>query len=151
MKEDQHTLKTAYSLCPNYDKIIEIALATGVFSLANSIQLTPGIPLRPMLASPTRGIREIMERFTGQDFTCEWKYDGEHCQVHRLANGEVKLYSRGMENNTGKYPDIVKSLPTAVKAGVKEFIADAEVVAWDRDEKCILPFQVLATRKRKVS
>jgi len=150
MKSDEITLKTAYSICPNYDRVIEVALSTGLSSLSSTIQLTPGIPLQPMLAHPTRGIHEIMSRFTGHAFTCEWKYDGERCQIHKMANGELKLYSRNMEDHSGKYPDIVKAMPTVVKEGITEFIADAEVVAWDREEKCILPFQTLATRKRKV-
>eukprot|EP00842_Homolaphlyctis_polyrhiza_P001982 jgi/Hompol1/2785/HPOL_000377-RA len=82
-------------------------------------------------------------------FTCEYKYDGERAQIHKLQDGTVAIYSRNLESLTGKYPDVIVRLPKAPKPGVESFVLDCEAVAWDTKRKCILPFQVLSTRKRK--
>jgi DNA ligase 1 len=54
----------------------------------------------------------------------------------------VQVYSRKSENNTGKYPDVVARIPGLLKPGVKSLVLDSEIVAWNKDTKRILPFQV---------
>jgi len=104
-----------------------------------------------MLACPTRGVGEVLQKFEATKFTCEWKYDGERAQIHLLENGEIRVYSRNQENNTSKYPDIISRFQSWIdpSASVRSAILDSEAVAWDTEKKQILPFQILSTRKRK--
>lgn len=141
-------LQTAFCECPNYEKIIPALFEHGFEDLSKSCFLTPGIPLKPMLAHPTKGVQEVLQRLEGAKFTCEYKYDGERAQIH--YNGDkIFIFSRNQENNTEKYPDIVKLIPEVIKPSTTSFIIDCEAVAYDISAKEILPFQILSTRKRK--
>ena len=80
----------------------------------------------------------------------EYKYDGERAQVHLLEDGSVKIFSRNSEDNTNKYPDLLEHIMRAKQSSVTSCVIDAEVVAYDRERNCLLPFQILSTRKRKV-
>ncbi|RKP39907.1 ATP-dependent DNA ligase [Dimargaris cristalligena] len=149
LKDATATVKTVYSELPSHNVLIPALLEGGIQNLHATCKLTAGIPVKPMLAHPTKAISEVLDRFEGQLFTCEYKYDGERAQIHRLDNGQITIFSRNSENMTAKYPDLAEKLLRAVNPQTKSFILDCEAVAWDKSQQKILPFQILSTRKRK--
>ncbi|KAF7541191.1 hypothetical protein G7Z17_g12030 [Cylindrodendrum hubeiense] len=170
IENGESILKTVYSELPSYDVIIPAMLEHGIMKLRENCKLRPGVPLKPMLAKPTKAITEVLDRFEGQTFTCEYKYDGERAQIHYVAkdsltrlsqstqeatrevgsgSGVASIFSRNSEDLSKKYPDILAKLHTWVKPDTKSFVLDCETVAWDMDEKKVLPFQQLMTRKKK--
>ncbi|KAI0019002.1 ATP-dependent DNA ligase [Xylariomycetidae sp. FL0641] len=166
--EAENMLKAVYSELPSWDLIIPAMLKNGIMNLKDTCKLRPGVPLKPMLAKPTKAITEVLDRFENQTFTCEYKYDGERAQIHYVAKersedyiealpgatreaakGVANIFSRNSEDLSQKYPDILAKLHTWVKSGTKSFVLDCETVAWDVTEKKVLPFQQLMTRKKK--
>lgn len=168
LAKGEQILKTVYSELPSYEVIVPAMVQHGIFNLKEHCKLQPGVPLKPMLAKPTKAITEVLDRFEDQTFTCEYKYDGERAQIHYVSkNSKVKyassvpqaakgtagglaaIFSRNSEDLSKKYPDILEKLGTWVKEDTHSFVLDCETVAWDVVEKKVLPFQQLMTRKKK--
>lgn len=146
--EAVEALKESYSQLPSFSRIVPLLIDHGVASLPAHCAVTPGYPLRPMLAMPEKNVSSVIKRFTGKDFTCEYKYDGERIQVHR-RNGEIKMFSRGLENSTDKFVPHRDAIARCCK-DARDFILDGEMVAYDRHTDKLLPFQTLSARKRKL-
>lgn len=169
LAKGEQMLKAVYNELPSYEVIIPTMIEHGLSNLRDSCNLRPGVPLKPMLAKPTKSITEVLDRFENKDFTCEYKYDGERAQIHFVAHdakgdyasittapkegksdrGVSNIFSRNSEDLSKKYPDILARLPKWVNEDTKSFVLDCETVAWDLEAKKVLPFQQLMTRKRK--
>ena len=168
LKKGEEVFKAVYNELPSYEVIVPALLKGGIWMLREECKLQPGVPLKPMLAKPTKSIGEVLDRFEGKDFTCEYKYDGERAQIHFVSHdaatdfattvapsagksdrGISNIFSRNSEDLSKKYPDILAKLPTWIKPGTKSFVLDCETVAWDVEKKHVLPFQQLMTRKKK--
>ena len=157
LAQAEETVKAVFSELPSYDIVVPALLEGGWKSLREDCKLTPGVPIKPMLARPTKSISEVLDRFENREFTCEYKYDGERAQIHFIPakdqnKCQTKIYSRNSEDMSKRYPDIVDQLPRIIKPngqGIGGFILDCECVAWDAKDERLLPFQVLSTRKRK--
>lgn len=100
-----------------------------------------GRPIRPMLCERLSSVEAILEKIPEPIW--EYKYDGLRVQVH-IYGGEVKLFSRRLEELTGSFPDVVAALKKAFKGS--STVVEGECVAVDADGG-ILPFQLLSQRR----
>ena len=80
-------VKKAHSECSSAEKICDTLVTTPLPLLHTVCHLTPGVPVEPMLAKPTKSVVEVLKRLDGHRFTCEYKYDGERVQVHLCEDG----------------------------------------------------------------
>jgi len=109
----------------------------------DSIEAVLFHPLDFMLAKPLDAAAELADP---SQWLVEDKYDGIRAQAH-IAHGQVRLFTRGLEEATAAFPEILLAL--AHLPG--PLILDGEILAW-RDGRA-LAFSVLQPRiaRKKVS
>ncbi len=144
-KVKREELEKAYHVYPDLGYIAKLLATRGPQAL-REIRITPGVPVQPMLAERLSSASEILAKLGGVAL-CEYKYDGERAQIHRLPDGRIKIFSRRLEDITHAYPDVVKYISEAVNA--REYIVEGEIVAFDPDTGEFRPFQELMHRRRK--
>ncbi|KAJ5799642.1 uncharacterized protein N7518_001710 [Penicillium psychrosexuale] len=146
----EEIVKASYARHPDYNDLVPCLLEIGpTEELLIRCGLNMHIPLRPMLGSITRDLSEMLTKLQDRDFSCEYKYDGQRAQVHCDEQGKVSIFSRHLELMTEKYPDLVSLVPQIRGEGVSSFILEGEVVAVDRENGDLKPFQVLTNRAKK--
>jgi DNA ligase-1 len=111
--------------------------------------MVPGIPIKPMLAKIAKGVQEFFNLSQEKAFTCEYKYDGQRAQIHKLLDGTVCIFSRNGDETTSRFPDLVDVIKQFSCPAAETFMLDAEVVATDRiNGNKLMSFQELSTRER---
>jgi DNA ligase-1 len=96
-------------------------------------------PIKPMLAQPADDVEDALAALGRA--ALEYKLDGARIQAHK-AEGEVRVFSRRLNEVTGAVPEIVeavRSLP------VREAILDGEAIALRPDGRP-QPFQITMRR-----
>lgn len=93
-------------------------------------------PMDFMLAKP---LEELADLPDPENWWVEDKYDGFRSQVH-IEDGRAMIFTRGMEDVTGSFPEIVQAAGTVTGSAV----LDGELLAW-RDGRA-LAFSVLQQR-----
>jgi DNA ligase-1 len=102
-------------------------------------ELTPGVPVKVMLASPEKNAAAILQRLAGAAAWAEDKYDGIRAQIHWGA-GQTEIFSRDLKPIGDAFPELVEAARKLPGQG----ILDGEVLAWEKGKA--LPFSRLQRR-----
>jgi DNA ligase-1 len=134
-------VRRAMMLRGSLGAVAAAALAGGSEAL-RAFGLEVGRPVRPMLAASATSITEALAKVgEGRAAAVEWKLDGIRIQAH-LAGGEVRLFTRTLDEITGRLPEVVATLGTLP---VRTAVLDGELIALREDGRP-LPFQDTSAR-----
>ncbi|MBP7708182.1 ATP-dependent DNA ligase [Candidatus Pacearchaeota archaeon] len=144
-KSFNEILQSAYDKSTDFAEVFEKALE-GVESL-KKISLSPGKPVKVMLFPKAKDVSDAFE-IVGKPAAFEYKYDGFRVMINKDKNGEVKIFTRRLDNVTNQFPDVVEYVKKYVDA--ETFIIDGEAIGFDPKTKKFRSFQFMSQRiKRK--
>lgn len=137
-------IEKAYHVRPDLGFIGKVIKTEGIKGLKN---VRPRIftPIIMMRAERLSSASEIIDKIGA--CPVEPKYDGFRLQAHYKKNGEVRLYSRNLEEVSFMYPDVIEGIKKEIHA--KEIIFEGEAIGFDPAGGSFLPFQETVQRKRK--
>ncbi len=160
-KGNKPAMEAVYNIRPDLGYIAKqvraVIKAGKKQALASIEEIKPvtGTPLLPMRAERAASPDDILEN-TGGRCAIEPKVDGLRTQLHikraqrwglKAGSCEVRLYSRGLENVTGMYPDLVAAAEKEIAC--EDVILDGEAIGYNPQSGKFLPFQETVQRKRK--
>jgi len=138
-------LERAYNICCDLG-LVASALTSGGLAAVEEIHVSPGHPVRVMLAQRLAVATEILAKLGGE-CAAEYKYDGMRLQAHKTADGRIELWTRRLEEVSTQFPDVVEVLSTSLRPA--EAIIEGEVVAFDAATDELHPFAEVMFRRRK--
>ncbi|MEM0158438.1 MAG: ATP-dependent DNA ligase, partial [Thermoplasmataceae archaeon] len=138
-KED---IEESYNFHPDLGEL-GVMLASGKVEEATHASPIPMIPFKVMLAERLPSIPEILDKMGGMA-AFEYKYDGMRVQIHS-DGASVRIFSRGIEETTSNFPDIVKNARQAF--GNRKYILDGEAVPYNPETGELYPFQIVSQRR----
>ena len=141
-KDQAAGIEEAYNFHPDIGLIAEMLRNVEV-SRVLKIGPAPMIPAKVMLAERLHEVRQILEKMGGTA-SFEYKYDGLRTQIH-VKDREVRIFSRGSEETTRNFPDIVKH--TGETFSCTSCILDGEAVPYDSETGELYPFQTVSRRR----
>lgn len=137
-KSQRKSIENMYNVRADLGEIVAIIKKTGPKTVEPEI----GTPILMAKAERATAAQDIWDRL--DKCALEYKLDGLRIQAH-VKGKTVNLFSRGLENVTHMYPDIVEGLARQLK---KDCIVEGEMIAVGANER-FLPFQETVQRKRK--
>jgi DNA ligase-1 len=141
---DAGLVRRALMLTGDLGEVGDTALRAGEGGL-RGIRMRMFVPLKPMLASMSYDIGEVIKEHGGET-AFEYKFDGARIQIHR-RNDQVRIYSRRLSDVTESLPDIVDLVKKHITS--EDVILEGEAVAVGEGRKP-LPFQDLMRRFTRV-
>ncbi|MBI2047454.1 ATP-dependent DNA ligase [Candidatus Pacearchaeota archaeon] len=133
-----------------YDKATDFAL---VFEQAcrgrealQETELAPGRPVKVMLFLKVKDIKEAFET-VGKPLAAEMKYDGFRMLINKDENGQIRIFTRRLDDVTKQFPEVKEYTKRYVKAD--SFILDGEAVGFNAKTRRYMPFQEISQRIRR--
>ncbi|MCB9493623.1 MAG: ATP-dependent DNA ligase [Epsilonproteobacteria bacterium] len=136
-------LEHAYNICADIGLIVIVLKEKGKKGLA-SIDVTPGIPIRPAAAERLKDAKAVIKKI-GM-CVAQPKIDGFRLQIHVDKNKNIRFFSRNLQDMTDMFPDLYDAVKNL---NVDSLIAEGEAIAFDPNSGNFLPFQETVKRKRK--
>ncbi len=142
--EHVEDIQHAYDLTNDFRQVAK-ACQDGIENV-QELEMELFRPVNSMLAKKVESIEEGFEE-VGRPAGIDFKYDGVRAQIH-VSGGEVKVFTRRLEDITEQFPDVVEAVEQNIDA--ENAIIDTEIIGYDPENDSTVPFQRLSKRvKRK--